>query len=147
MLNHATNHTQDRCKQFKRTLRDTNENMIELLDVNKKDNIYSSTVLHKIEGKDIKINFGIEKSDFSRLKRILEFQPFQSGGFGKYRYFFALNYRINSEQKELYFTNVRVEQLKLNKEYEFELSKKFISNLLWLDQIEFEENIIHLKAN
>jgi len=120
--------------------------MIELLDVNKEKNIYSSTILHKIEGKELKLNFGIEKSDFSRLKRILEFQPFQNGGFGKYRYFFATKYGNHSEQKELSIINIRVEQLKVNKEFEFELSKKYISNLLWLNEIESSQDVIHLKV-
>ena len=120
--------------------------MIELLDVNKENNIYSSTVSHKIEGKEIKLNFGIEKSDFSRLKRILEFQPFQNGGLGKYRYFFATKYGSHPDQKTLSFINVRVEQLKINKEFEFELSKKYISNLLWLNEIQSLQEVIHLKV-
>ncbi len=45
-------------------------------------------------------NFGIEKPDFSRLKRILESQPFQIGGFGKYSYFFA----------ECHFSGVKIDQ-------------------------------------
>ena len=119
--------------------------MIELLDVNKENNIYSTTVSHKIEGKEIKLNFGIEKSDYSRLKRILEFQPFQNGGMGKYRYFFSTKYGSH-EQNALSFINVRVEQLKANKEFEFELSKKYISNLFWLNEIEFLKDVIHLKV-
>ena len=121
--------------------------MIELIDVSKEKNIFSSTVLHKIESQKIKINFGIEKSDFSKLKRILEYQPFQSGGFGKYRYFFATKYRNHPNQKELSFINVRVEQLKTNKEYEFELSKKYISNLLWLNEISDIKEVNHLEVN
>ncbi|WP_282019196.1 hypothetical protein [Salegentibacter mishustinae] len=120
--------------------------MIELLEVSKENNIYSSTVMCEIEEKETKLNFGINTSDFSRLKRILEFQPFQKSGFGKYRYFFALSYRNNSENDELCFMNVRVEQLKTHKEFEFELSKKYVSNILWLNEIKSLEDIAHLKT-
>lgn len=114
-------------------MRDSNDNMIELLDVSKADNIYSSVIRYSINGQDLKLRFGIENSDFSLLKRILDFRPFENTGVAPYRYFFALSYRNNPENENSAFISVRVEQLDLHKQFEFELGKKYISNLLWFD--------------
>ena len=114
-------------------MRDSNENMIELLDASKADNIYSSVIRHSINGQDLKLRFGIENSDLSRLKRILDFRPFENTGVAPYRYFFALSYRDNPNNENSAFISVRVEQLDRHKQFEFELGKKYISNLLWFD--------------
>ena len=114
-------------------MRDSNENMIELLDASKADKIYSSVIRHSINGQDLKLRFGIESSDFSRLKRILDFRPFENTGVAPYRYFFALSYRNNPDRENSAFISVRVEQLDRHKQFEFELGKKYISNLLWFD--------------
>ncbi|TDN98877.1 hypothetical protein DET65_3868 [Sunxiuqinia elliptica] len=105
--------------------------MIELLDVSYKDNIYSSLISHEIEGQKINLRFGIEPSDYGRLKRILEFRPFENTGVAPYSYFFAFSFR--KKDNDLAEINVRVEQLDRYKQYEFTLSKKYISNLLWFD--------------
>ncbi len=75
----------------------------------------------------------MESSDLSRLKRILDFRPFENTGVGPYRYFFALSYRNNPDNDKSAFISVRVEQLDRHKQFEFELGKKYISNLLWFD--------------
>ncbi|WP_273566295.1 hypothetical protein [Maribacter halichondriae] len=109
--------------------------MVELLDVSKAENIYSSLIRHTINGKKLNLRFGIVKSDYARLKRILEFRPFENTGFAPYRYFFALSYGPASENDQIALTSIRVEQLDRNKQYEFELSKKYISNILWFDKM------------
>lgn len=116
-------------------MRDSNENMIELLKASKADNVYSSLIRHAINGETLKLRFGIEQSDFSRLKRILEFRPYEDTGVAPYRYFFALSYRNNPDNEKLAFISVRVEQLNRHKQYEFELSKKYIANLLWFNEL------------
>ena len=90
-------------------MRDSNENMIELLDASKADNIYSSVIRHSINEQNLKLRFGIENSDFYRLKRILDFRPFENTGVAPYRYFFALSYRDNPDNKNSAFISVRVE--------------------------------------
>ncbi|MDQ1088429.1 hypothetical protein QE390_002975 [Siphonobacter sp. SORGH_AS 1065] len=61
-------------------MRDTNENMIELIDVSKFDNVYASIIRHKIANKELKLRFGIDSIDYGYLKRILEFRPFDNTG-------------------------------------------------------------------
>ncbi|MBA2407868.1 MAG: hypothetical protein H0V65_07740 [Chitinophagales bacterium] len=79
--------------------------MIELLEASNKDNIYSAVIRHKIADEELKLRFGIEQADYGRLKRILEFRPFENTGVAPYRYFFALSYRQDPDNKELIFAN------------------------------------------
>jgi len=116
-------------------MRDTNENMIELIDVSKTDNIYSSLIRHKIADEEIKLRFGIEPSDYGHLKRILEFRPFENTGVSPYHYYFALSYRKDPRNNDLVYIAVRVEQLNRHKQYEFKVSKKCISNILWFNSL------------
>lgn len=129
-------------------MRDKHENMIELLDVSKAENIYFSLIRHTLNGEKLNLRFGIEKNDYPRLKRILEFRPFENTGVAPYRYFFPLTYRPDSEDEQIAHFSVRIEQLERNKQCEFELSKKFISNILWFnqrnDKKEIEQLIVKL---
>ncbi len=105
--------------------------MIELLDVSNKDNIYSSLIAHEIEGQKLNLRFGIEPSDYGRLKRILEFRPFENTGVAPYRFYFAFSFRkLDNNLTEI---NVRVEQLDRHKQFEFTVGSKYVSNLLWFD--------------
>jgi len=122
-------------------MRDTNENMIELIDVSKTDNIYSSLIRHRISGEEIKLRFGIEQMDYGHLKRILEFRPFENTGVSPYRYYFALSYRKDMENNDLAYIDVRVEQLNRHKQYEFKVSKKYISNILWFNSLTDKKQI------
>lgn len=75
----------------------------------------------------------------------MEFRPYENTGVAKYKYFFALSYHNNKENDELVHTAIRVEQLDRHKQYEFLVSKKFISNILWFkslkDKTEIEQMI------
>jgi hypothetical protein len=116
-------------------MRDTNENMIELISVSKSDNIYSSLIRHTISGEELILRFGISPNDFGPLMRILEFRPFENTGVSPYRYFFALSFRKDPDSMDLMYINVRVEQLNRHKQYEFRVSKKYIANILWFNSL------------
>src|SRR5689334_21832463 len=116
-------------------MRDTNENMIELLSVSKTDNTCSSVIRHKILDKELNLRFGSESIDYEHLKRILEFRPFENTGVAPYRYFFALSYSKDSENDSLANIAVRVEQLDRHKQYDFKISRKYIANLLWFETL------------
>jgi len=83
-------------------------------------------------------------SDYGRLKQILEFRPFENTGVAPYRYFFATSYRNDSDNEDLAFISVRVEQLARHKQFEFNLSKKYISNLLWFSQLKDSKEVENL---
>jgi hypothetical protein len=116
-------------------MRDTSENMIELLNVSRTDDIYSSLIRHKISDEELNLRFGIDPIDFGHLKRILEFRPFENTGVSPYRYFFALAYRNDPDNNDLTFTDIRVEQLDRHKQFEFKVSKKYIANILWFNSL------------
>ena len=116
-------------------MRDTNENMIELLNVSNTDNIYSSLIRHRISGEELNLRFGIDPIDFGHIKRILEFRPFENTGVSPYRYFFALAHRNDPDNSDLTFTDIRVEQLDRHKQFEFKVSKKYIANILWFNSL------------
>lgn len=118
--------------------------MIELLEAAKANNIYSSLIRHSVDGETLKLRFGIEQSDYSRLKRILDFRPFEDSGVAPYRYFFTLSYRNNPDNEKTAFISIRVEQLCRHKQYEFELGKNYISNLLWFDGLKETREIEEL---
>lgn len=125
-------------------MRDTNENMIELLDVSRENEIYSSLIMHQINGEFYRLRFGILTSDYGRLKRILEFRPFENTGVSSYRYFFAHSLRKDSSNEGIVYTDIRVEQLDKHKQFEFQLSKKYMSNILWFSEIKDKKEIEHL---
>ena len=125
-------------------MRDSNENMIELIDVSKTDNIYSSLIRHKISEEKFNLRFGIDPIDYGYLKRILEFRPYENTGVAKYRYFFALSYRLSPDNIDFAFVNIRVEQLDKHKQYEFKVSKKYIANILWFYSLTDKKQFEHL---
>lgn len=116
-------------------MRDTSKGMIELLNVSKADNIYSSLIRHKILGETLNLRFGIDPIDYLHLKRISEFRPFENTGVAPYRYFLALSYRSYPDNNDLAYITVRVEQLDQHKQYEFKISKKYIANILWFKSL------------
>ncbi len=122
-------------------MRDTNEEMIELLDTSNKDNVYSALIKHKIADEDLKLRFAIEQADYGRLKRILEFRPFENTGVASYRYFFVLSYSKDNNNKDLAQTLIRIEQLDRHKQYQFDISRKFISNILWFNSLKDKKEI------
>ena len=122
-------------------MRDTNDKMIELLDVSRTDNIYSSLIRHKISEEELNLRFGIDPIDFGHLKRILEFRPFENIGVAPYHYFFALSYRNDPDNNDLAYTDIRVEQFDKHKQYEFKISKKYIANILWFNSLTDKKQI------
>ena len=122
-------------------MRDSHDDMIELLGAENANNVFSSIIQYKINGEILKLRFGIVISDYSRLKRILEFRPYENTGVASYRYFFALSHRNDSDNENLAFIAVRIEQLDRHKQYEFQISKKYISNLLWFNQLTDKKDV------
>jgi len=118
--------------------------MIQLLDASNKDNIFSALIRHKIAGEDLMLRFAIDEADYGRLKLILGFRPFENTGVSLYRYFFALSHHKDSENQELAHTAIRVEQLDRHKQYEFLLTRKLLSNILWVDLLSDKKEIEQL---
>lgn len=63
--------------------------MIELLDATRENDVYAATVRLEIDRDFHQERFGMPVPDYSNLKRILEFRPFENTGVALYRYFFC----------------------------------------------------------
>jgi hypothetical protein len=122
-------------------MRDKSENMIELLDVSKDNGICSSLIKYKIGGDDLKIRFSIDSRDYVYLRNILDFRPYENTRFAKYHYYFSLSYRKDAENIDLAYINIKVEQANRHKQYEFKVSKKYVSNLLWFNSLTDKKEI------
>jgi hypothetical protein len=125
-------------------MRDNHADMIELLDASNANNIYSTLIEYQVDGEMLRLRFGMSKTDYYLLKRILEFRPYENTGVAPYRYFFVLSYHNDPENENLAFTAVRVEQLKQHKQHDFHLTKKLIANILWFNRIEDRKDVEHL---
>lgn len=120
-------------------MRDTNTGMIELIDVDKTDDIYSATIKHNIGGEMLILKFGINTEDYINLKRIFQFKPFLNSGSGRYSYYFTMSYLKDDDNITTAY--IRVEQLNIHKHYGFKVSKKLMANLLWFYTIENKSQI------
>lgn len=129
-------------------MRDTHENMIEIVSVANENNIHRATIRLDLEGEILTLQFAIQPEDYGHVKKILTFRPFEDTGFAHYKYYFALSYsKSNENNKESAFIDIRVEQLKQHKQFEFEVSRQFVSNLLWFsetkDKLKFKDLIVN----
>lgn len=128
-------------------MRDTHDNMIEIVSVSNDNNINRATIRLNLEEEILTLQFSIQPEDYGYVKKILTFRPFENTGVAPYKYYFALSYSKSSESnKESALIDVRVEQLKQHKQFAFEVSRKFVSNLLWFsetnDKSKFKDLII-----
>jgi hypothetical protein len=116
-------------------MRDTNENMIEILNATKDNHLCFSTIQLPLNGEVLKLKFGVEPIDYPLIKKILDFKPYENTGVAPYRYFYTKSYRKDSDNELLAYAYVRVEQLKNHKQFEFHIGKKYLANLIWFGEI------------
>lgn len=120
-------------------MRDNHDGLIELLEVSNSNNIYSCIIGIFIGNEYLKLRFGIEPIDYINLLKITQFRPFENTGVASYRYFFSFSYQKNNNNIAL--TSIWVEQLKVHKHFDFEITQKLIANLLWFDSLTDKELI------
>ena len=114
---------------------------IELLEVSRKNNVYSSLVSYTIGEEKLKLRFAIEKIDYGLLKRILEFRPLENTGVAPYRYYFTRSHRKDEQNEKLGFIEVKVKQMDRLLNYDFKLSRRYISNIIWFYTLTSSEEI------
>lgn len=117
---------------------------IRLLEASKINDVHSCLLGCTIKGEALNLRIGIKSDDYPRLNTILQCRPFESIAVAPYSYFFNHSYRDDLENAEIKFVGIQVEQLKNSKQFEFKLSKSFIANILWLEQIEDKKELEHL---
>jgi len=98
-----------------------------------------------LDNECFKLRFGIWETDYYRIKNIVTFRPFENTGVVPYRYFYANSY-LKTSSAEHSTISVRVEQLKQHKQFDFQIGIRYISHLLWFQEIKdntlFEPYII-----
>lgn len=115
-------------------MRDNHDGLIELLEVSNDDNIYSCVISLTVGYEKLKLRFGINTTDYVNLLRISQFRPFENTAFTPYRYFFTGSYR--KKENNMAALSIRVEQHRMHKNYEFDVTQTFVSNILWFYSVE-----------
>lgn len=123
-------------------MRDNHNGLIELIGVSNANNIYSCIICLEINGEHLKLRFSIESIDYISLLKIMQFKPFENTGFAPYRYFFHLSYR--KRENNMATTSIWVEQQRVHKTFEFNITQKLITNLLWFNSLTDSESIKEL---
>lgn len=82
-------------------MRDTNENMIEIIDVEKVNNMYSSIIRLLLDGEILTLKFKIESDDYAYIKKIVEFRPFEDTSIGKIQilFFWFIQYKKECQHR------------------------------------------------
>ena len=96
---------------------------------------YACEAIIRVEEEFMKVRFGIDELAYMLLKRLLAFQPFEKGGFGKYRYYFTGGYR-KEDQYAKGAMSIRVEQNSRYKTFGLESAQALTANLLWIQRFE-----------
>lgn len=106
--------------------------------------VYAGEVIIKVAGEVLKLRFGVDEQAYMLLKKILSFQPFEPGSYGKYRYYFTESYQKGDLYSKAYMY-VRVEQNGRHKSFAQESTQPLTANLLWLQRVENAEQVAALR--
>ena len=119
-------------------MRDNHNGMPELLETFEVDGNYFAVIELEKDSPPKKFQFGVSRSGYLALKRVLEFRPFDLMPGLKYRYFFTSSYRrLPNDNREV---GVRVEHDRDSKQFDFEIPQDLFANLLWFNLLEnFED--------
>lgn len=98
---------------------------------------YACEAIVRVEEEFMKVRFSIDELAYMLLKRMLSFQPFEKGGFGKYKYYFTGGYRKEDQYARAMY--VRVEQNGRYKTFDLESTQALTANLLWIQKFETKE--------
>ncbi len=117
-------------------MRDNHQGCPELRDAYERDGMYFGVVRIAASDESAAFEFGVERSGYTALKRILQARPFDiSAGAGGYRYFFTGRLTRRKPGEEPVTIGVRVEQGGQAKTFDFDCPTSLASNLLWFQSI------------
>jgi hypothetical protein len=120
-------------------MRDTNRNMIKLIDCYKiNDRCFGRVSIH-LDNNDIKLKFGIDYDSYLGFKRVIQYRPFDNVTNQSYQHYFSGAYNRHTEE-----ITVRVEQGNTHKQFKIKTTKSLIANLLWFQGIENISQVQHL---
>jgi hypothetical protein len=111
-------------------VRDNHQGYPEILRAYERNGLYFGVVRIELAHEAASFEFGVERTRYTALNRILQFRPFDQMPGVTYRYFFAGTYARRSGEEPVSIP-IRVEQSGSSKKFEFDCPMSLASNLLW----------------
>jgi hypothetical protein len=125
-------------------MRDNNKGLSEIIEVYSKKGCHFAIIKKEINNITKAFEIGISKKSYLCLLKILSIRPFDNIPGLRYRYFHVPSIRRNSI-RDIYYTEIRIEQGKNGKQFEVECTKELISNLIWFFELKDFKLTKHLK--
>jgi hypothetical protein len=131
--------------QLMRPNRDNHEGMPEIIGAFERDGHFFGVIQVVLDGEHYAFEFGVDKSGYLVLKRVLQFHPFDTLPGAPYRYFFAGGLgRLGQKGGPVSF-NVRVEQGRDAKQFNFKGPWELGANLQWFLELRRPEEAVQLR--
>lgn len=117
-------------------MRDNHSGYTEILDAYERDGFHFGVVRVEVSGEFASFEFGLERSAYTALKRVLQLRPFADMPGLRYRYFFTGTYTRKKLDEEPVTVWVRVEQGTTTKNFEFDWPTSLASNMVWFNSLQ-----------
>ena len=108
-------------------MRDSNKEMVKLINCGKINDRYFARVSIHIDFKEIKLKFGIDRDSYIAFRRAIEYRPFDNFTNQPYFHYFAGSF--NKHTNEMV---IRVEQGNNHKQFWIKSSWRLITSLRWI---------------
>lgn len=108
---------------------------IEIIDAYKIEDNCFSVISLTLNGETFTLRFGVHPEEYSRLRYIITFRPFENTSVGKYRYFTLGNGGKDEHSKNFSLISIRVDQLKQTKQFMLPIGPKYLANIWWFREI------------
>jgi hypothetical protein len=124
-------------------MRDTHEGYPEIIDTYERDGLYFGAVRVTLATEAATFEFGVDKSGYLSLKRVLQSSPFEPHT--KHRYFFRGSFTKRELDSDVVTFGIRIEQDANAKGFDFDGPASLVSNLLWFQSLKDFQSTTSLK--
>jgi len=122
------------------------DDMVEIVSAFQEGAYSFAVVAINIDGARQKFRFGITDAGYGALCKVLQSRPFDQMPGTKYRYYFTGTCGRTVGEK-MSFIQIRIEETKNGREFEFCAPDDLVANLIWFDQLKDFSLAEHLKHN
>jgi hypothetical protein len=126
-------------------MRDNSEGFVELADAYEREGGYHGVVRVSVAGQFAALEFGISTEGYRALRRVFNARPFDTAPGLKYRYFFTGSYGRRKMGEETVLFQVRIEQGRSAKSFEFSGPTSLVANLRWFMELKTLDDASALK--
>jgi hypothetical protein len=110
-------------------MRDNHEGMPEIVETFEEGGNAFAVIAVEREGRNLKFRIGVSPAAHHALKRMFQFRPFENSPGMKYRYFYAGS--VAATESPHCKIGVRVESGNAGKNFDFDVPKELVRNLVW----------------